>query len=209
MQRLFEFDAYVRDPQVRREAWQLRQRHPAWTAAPNAGHRALVDLERSGRLLALVTQNIDGLHQRAGTTDDRVVEIHGTLWQTECLACGRRVPTSEILLRLDAGEPDPACTECSGILKVATISFGQALAADALDAALDAATNCSLFLAVGTSLGVQPAASLAELAARSGSRLVIVNAEPTPYDDVADAVLRDPIAVVLPRLVAGLRGIAS
>lgn len=204
-QRLFDYDAYVADKDVRRQAWMLRREHPAWTAEPNAGHLALVDLERSGRLGRLVTQNIDGLHQKAGNTSDRVLEMHGTIHQTECLSCRRLVPTPQVLARLDAGEDDPACLECGGILKVATISFGQSLDADVLDAAIEATTGCALFLAVGTSLSVQPAASLAALATRSGGRLVIVNAEPTPYDELAHAVLRESVGTVLPALVAGLR----
>jgi len=200
-QRLFDYDAYVNDPQVRRAAWQLRRVHPAWTAEPNAGHRAVAALEESGRLRAVITQNIDGLHQRAGNCPEHVLEIHGSLHAVECLRCARRAPTADVLARLEAGEEDPNCAACGGTLKVATISFGQALRSDVLDAAIDAATGCALFLALGTSLTVQPAASLVALAARSGARLVIMNAEPTPYDDLADAVVRGPIGEGLPQIV--------
>ena len=203
LQRLFDYAAYVGDAELRRQAWSLRRAHPAWSAEPNAGHRALATLETSGRLRAIVTQNIDGLHQRAGNSPRTVLEIHGTLYEVECLSCGRLVPTPAVLARLDAGEDDPACTACGGILKVATIAFGQALKTDVLDAAIDAATGCAVFLAVGTSLTVQPAASLVALAARAGARLVIVNAEPTPYDELAAAVLRAPIGEVLPLIVPG------
>ncbi|HEY8450989.1 MAG TPA: Sir2 family NAD-dependent protein deacetylase [Natronosporangium sp.] len=199
-QALVTIDAYLADPEVRRRAWQARLTHPVWQAEPNAGHRALVDLERSGRLRALITQNIDGLHQRAGSGEDTVIEIHGTMREAVCLSCGLRTPMPEILKRVDAGEEDPPCAECGGIQKSATISFGQALDPDVLEAAVAAARSCDLFLAVGTSLTVQPAAGLCLEAVEHGARLVIINAEETPYDGLADAVLRRPIGETLPRL---------
>jgi NAD-dependent deacetylase len=195
---------YVADPDVRRMAWQSRRDHPAWTAEPNAGHRALADLEASGRLLAIVTQNIDGLHQKAGSDPSKVIEIHGTVHEAACLSCERRIPMSEALARVDAGDDDPACVECGGILKSATISFGQTLVPEVLEAAAEAAATCDLFLAIGSSLTVRPAAGLGELAVDHGARLIIVNEQPTPYDDIASAVLRDPIGEVLPALVADL-----
>jgi NAD-dependent deacetylase len=200
--RLFSFQAYLEDPQVRRRAWLNRRNHPAWSARPNAGHLALVELERAGRLRAVVTQNIDGLHQRAGSAAGRVIELHGTMFTVECLACGLRTPMSEVLDRVDAGEPDPRCLSCGGLQKSATISFGQPLRAEVLAAAVRAAAECDLFLAVGTSLLVQPAARLCEVAVGRGARLVIVNADATPYDGLAAAVLRAPIGDVLPRLVS-------
>jgi NAD-dependent deacetylase len=199
---MFTFQNYLADPELRRTAWANRRDHPAWAAQPNAGHLALVDLERAGRLHALITQNIDGLHQRAGSDPDRVIEIHGTLYAVECLQCGRRTTMSENLDRVAAGEPDPACLGCGGIQKAATISFGQALKPEILDAASKAARSSDLLLAVGTTLQVQPAAGLVEIAVRHGARLVIVNRDPTPYDALADAILREPIGEVLPRLVA-------
>jgi NAD-dependent deacetylase len=200
-QRMFTLQTYVSDPEVRRQSWRNRRDHPAWTAEPNAGHQALVDLERSGRLRAIVTQNIDGLHQRAGSDPARVIEMHGTLWSAECLGCRRRVPMAGVLDRVDRGEEDPPCEVCGGLLKSATISFGQALDRDVLRTATAAAGDCDVFVAIGTSLTVQPAATLPDLARSAGARLVVVNAEPTPYDVVADAVVREPIGQVLPRLV--------
>ncbi|MBA3251847.1 MAG: NAD-dependent deacetylase [Geodermatophilaceae bacterium] len=200
-QAMFTLQNYVADPELRRRSWQTRRQHAAWSAEPNAGHRALVDLERAGRLRSLVTQNIDGLHQRAGSTD--VIELHGTLYRVECLGCGTRTTMAEALERVATGEEDPPCLSCGGILKSATISFGQHLDTAVLRRAQDAARDCAEFYAVGTSLTVQPAAGLARLAARNGARLVIVNAEPTPYDDLADLVVRDPIGQVLPALLAG------
>jgi NAD-dependent deacetylase len=205
-QQLFTLQNYLADPQVRIQAWRNRREHPAWQARPNAGHLALVALERAGKLRALVTQNIDELHQRAGSDPATVIEVHGTLHQAECLSCGLRTPMAQVLARVDAGEADPACPECGGIQKSATISFGQALRPEVFEAAYLAASECDLFLAVGTSLTVQPAAGLCDVALRAGARLVIVNAEPTPYDDRADAVLREPIGQVLPRLVAAPAG---
>jgi NAD-dependent deacetylase len=203
-QAMFTLDNYLADPAVRELAWRNRLAHPAWEARPNAGHRALVALERSGRLRAIVTQNIDGLHQRAGNDPARVIEIHGTLFDVECLSCGRSTSMRDNLDRVESGEPDPACLVCGGIQKAATISFGQALKVDVLRAAQRAAQQCEVLLAVGTTLQVQPAAGLAEVAVAAGARLVIVNRDPTPYDDLASALLREPIGETLPRLVAPL-----
>ncbi len=200
--RLVNIADYVADPQVRRDAWQERLHHPAWTATPGAGHRALVELERAGKLRALITQNIDGLHQAAGSSSEVVLELHGTIHLANCLSCGLRTPMQEQLDRVRAGEADPPCTTCGGMQRSATIAFGQQLDAAVLEAALAAAQRCELFLAIGTSLTVQPAASLCGYAQRAGARLVIVNAEPTSLDDRADAVLRGPIGEILPRLIS-------
>jgi NAD-dependent deacetylase len=202
--RMATLQDYVQDPEVRRRAWQSRKTHPAWTAEPNDAHRALVDLDKSGRLHAVVTQNIDELHQRAGLSRDKVIEVHGTVWWAVCLTCDTRAPMADQLARVSDDEPDPPCTLCGGILKSATISFGQQLDPDVLDAAARAATIADLFLAVGSSLTVHPAAGLCDLAVGAGARFVVINAEPTPYDDMADAVLREPIGEILPALVAGL-----
>jgi NAD-dependent deacetylase len=195
-------EAYVADPEVRKQAWINRRDHIAWHAEPNEGHRALVELERAGRLRAIVTQNIDGLHQKAGSSPDRVIEIHGTIFEVECLSCEARTSMRSALDRVEAGEPDPACLSCGGILKSATISFGQSMNPFTLHAAAMAAKECDLFLAVGTSLTVQPAAGLVEVAQRHGARIVIVNADRTPYDPIADAIVREPIGVALPALVS-------
>lgn len=208
-QRLATIQAYVGDPEVRRRAWRERRSQPAWTARPNDGHRALVDLERAGRLRSLLTQNVDGLHLLAGSSPERVVELHGTIREVGCLACGRRTPMVEELDRVDAGEPDPACRGCGGILKSATVSFGQALDPGAVERALAGARECDLFLAVGSSLTVQPAAGLCEVAVDAGARLVVVNAEPTPYDALAHAsggaVIAERIGTVLPILARSAR----
>jgi NAD-dependent deacetylase len=200
-QQLFTIDNYLADPDVRRQAWAARLASPVWTAEPNAAHRALVDLERTGRLRAIVTQNTDGLHQAAGSDPARVIEVHGTAREAACLDCGARQPMTDVLPRIEAGETDPHCTDCGGILKSATISFGQRLDADVLEAAAEATRDADLFAAIGTSLGVYPAAGLCDYALAHGARLVIVNAEPTPYDEDAHAILREPIGEVLPALI--------
>jgi NAD-dependent deacetylase len=199
--RLADIDSYLASPELRRQAWQERLHHPAWEARPNAGHRALVHLERAGKLRALITQNIDGLHQAAGSSPERVLELHGTIHRCRCLECGHETPMQEQLDRVRAGELDPPCARCGGIQRSATVAFGQSLDPSVLRAARAAAEACDVFLVVGTSLRVSPASHLCADALRAGARLVIVNAEPTEYDPAAAAVLRDPIGDVLPAIV--------
>jgi NAD-dependent deacetylase len=189
------------DPEVRRLAWQSRLEHPGWRAQPNAGHRALVELERRGKLHALITQNIDELHQRAGNSPDRVIEVHGTMRKVVCMACGERAPMEKALARVRAGEADPPCRSCGGILKSATISFGQALVPEVIERAMRAAAQADLLLAVGSTLQVYPVAGAVPAAKAAGAKLVIVNAEPTAFDDLADAVFNDSISEVLPKLL--------
>jgi len=189
---------YMIDPEVRKLAWRKRLEHPAWHAVPNPGHRALVELERRGKLLALVTQNIDGLHWRAGNSGDRVIEVHGTMHHVMCMHCGWRGPMQDTLERVRGGEEDPPCLACGGILKSATISFGQALVPQVIERATQAAAAADLFIAVGTSLQVYPIAGLLPLAKNAGALVVIVNGEPTAMDHLADAVIRRPVSEVLP-----------
>jgi NAD-dependent deacetylase len=202
-ERLSSLEHYLSDPEVRRLAWQSRMSSPTWHAHPNDGHRALVALERRGKLHTLVTQNIDELHQLAGTTPEKVVEIHGTMRHVMCMSCDARQPMAPVLERVRNGEDDPACTDCGGILKSATISFGQNLVERDLLRAQLAAEECDLLLAVGSSLTVYPAAALVPIAAQRGAAVVIVNGEPTPYDDLAAAVLRGSISDVLPTILGG------
>lgn len=193
---------YVADPEVRVLAWRNRLESPMWQAEPNAGHRALVELATLVPIDVLVTQNIDGLHARSGWPTDRLIEIHGTVHEVVCLGCDWRAPMEVALDRVRAGEADPRCLECGGLLKSATISFGQDLVAADLLAAQRAAERADVFLALGTSLGVYPAAALPEITLRRGGTLVVANAQETPYDPVAAVVLRDPLGEVLPALVA-------
>ena len=188
---------YLADPEVRQAAWRSRLDSPAWSAEPNAGHRALVALERRGILHALVTQNIDELHQRAGSSPDTIVEVHGSMRRVMCWECGRRAPMEEALARVRAGEDDPHCLACGGILKSDTISFGQALVPEVIDRAMTAAAEAHLLLAIGTTLQVQPVASMVPIAARAGAQVVIINDQPTAMDELADVVLRQPIGVAL------------
>jgi NAD-dependent deacetylase len=201
-EKLSNIHFYMSDPEVRRLAWQSRLDHPTWHAEPNAGHRALAELERRGTLHALVTQNVDGLHQRAGSSPDKVIEVHGTIHDAVCMGCSWRGPMRLVLDRVRAGEDDPPCERCGGILKSATISFGQSLVPDVINRAMRAAAAADLLLAVGTSLQVYPIAGIVPIAKAAGARVLIVNAEPTPFDEVADAVLRTPIAEVLPALLS-------
>jgi NAD-dependent deacetylase len=207
-EKMATLETYMSDPEVRRRSWRHRLESPTWTAQPNSGHRALVALQHRGVLHTLVTQNVDGLHQAAGNDPELIVEIHGTMREVSCMACGTRTPMAEVLERVEAGEQDPACTvvvgtrHCAGILKSATISFGQNLVAEDLTRAEKAARGCDLLLAVGSTLSVYPAAALVPTARRAGARVVIVNAEPTEYDSIADVVIRGPIGEVLPAIVS-------
>lgn len=204
-EKLATLDHYMANPEARKRSWQSfldPEGMGGWDVAPNDGHRAVVELERRGKLLAVLTQNVDGLHQAAGTAPERVVEIHGTLREVVCMTCDERAPMERALDRVRAGEEDPPCRSCGGILKSATISFGQNLVPADLARAEEAGEACDLLLAVGTSLAVYPIAGVVPLAHRSGARVVILNAEPTEMDDLAHAVVRGSISELLPRLVA-------
>jgi NAD-dependent deacetylase len=201
-------EAYVSDPEQRRRAWASRGEGPVWKARPNAGHQALLELEAREKLALLVTQNTDGLHRAAGHADDRVVELHGSVHQTICLSCANVLPTAEVLARVRLGEADPRCrevvadAECGGLLKVATVSFGQRLNAADLKRAVRAVQSSDMLLVVGSSLQVEPAAGLVPLAVDVGAAVAIVNATPTRHDEIADVVVRGSISEVLPRLVS-------
>ena len=199
---------YLADPAVRQRAWLARASSPTWTARPNAGHQALVELERSGRLHTLITQNIDGLHQAAGSDPAKVVEVHGTMRAYACLDCDHRGPMQDALARVRSGESDPPCQSCGGILKSATISFGQSLVVADLQRADASARACDLLLAVGSTLAVFPIADVVPVAVAHGARVVIVNGSPTAMDDLADVVLTGSISELLPALVEGIPPLA-
>lgn len=200
-EKLSSLPDYLASRQVREQAWLSRLHHPAWQATPNDAHLAIVRLERQRKLGAVLTQNIDGLHQKAGSSAALVVELHGTMFETECLGCADRREMRQTLRRVEQGESDPPCLVCAGILKSATISFGQALDTAVLLRAHEAARSCDLLLAVGTSLSVHPAAGLVGVALDAEARLVVCNGSETPYDAEADVVLREPLGAVLPALV--------
>ena len=200
-EKLATLQNYLADPSVRARAWKNRVESTTWAAEPNAGHAAVARLAAEGRVLLVVTQNIDGLHQAAGTDPSLMVEIHGTVHEVECMSCGERGPMSGTLERVRAGEDDPPCLVCGGILKSATISFGQSLVPEDMARAERAAADCDLLVAVGSSLAVFPAAGLVPTAHRRGAGIVIVNAEPTGFDDLADVVVRLPIGEAVPAIV--------
>lgn len=193
---------YLDDPAVRRQAWRNRLVHPVWTAQPNPGHLALLPLQDQGRLVGVMTQNIDELHQRSGIGSNLVVELHGSMWRVVCWTCGDITTMASALERVRAGEDDPPCLPCGGVLKSTTISFGQPLEPAVLARADEVAHDCDVLLAVGSTLSVHPAAGYVPVARRSGAALVVVNGEPTAYDHLADAVIRGSISEALPAIVA-------
>ncbi|MGW7413141.1 SIR2 family NAD-dependent protein deacylase [Streptomyces sp. NPDC054863] len=204
-EKLVTYSYYMADPEIRRRSWLMRRERTALDAVPNAAHRAVAELDRrDGFAVRVITQNVDGLHQLGGMPDRKVIELHGTARAVACTRCKVRSSMDEALARVEAGEADPPCLACGGILKSATVMFGESLDPMVLGEALAVTKACEVFVAVGTSLAVHPAASLAGLAAEHGARLVIVNAEPTPYDALADEVVREPIGTALPALLEGL-----
>ena len=200
-EKLSDIRYYLAEPGVRRKAWLKRLSNPGWTAQPNAGHKAIVELERRGQLHALITQNIDGLHQKAGTSPERVIEVHGTMHSVLCWDCGATGPMLPVLERVRSGEDDPRCADCGGILKSATILFGEGLKPGVMERASQAAVEADLLIAVGSTLQVYPVAGVVPAAKEAGARLVIVNADPTQFDRIADAVLHRPIGETLSKLV--------
>src|SRR5262249_7925823 len=199
------YRAFMEDPAARREYWHTRRELSALVrqARPNAAHSALAWLERRGILAGIVTQNFDGLHQEAGSVPEHVIEVHGTSGEAACQSCGARAPMAEVQARADIDDEDPRCA-CGGFLKAATILFGQSVPRPQLDAALALTRACDLFLVVGSSLRVVPAARLPLVALERGVPLLILNLEPTPLDDRADVVLHAPAGWALPRLIAQL-----
>jgi NAD-dependent deacetylase len=204
---VFTYQRFMADPEVRQRFWQRYLHHPAWQAEPNAAHRALADVERRGGCaIRILTQNIDGLHQRAGSNPRKVLELHGSMREVVCTGCRERSATEETLTRVAAGEPDPRCVMCGGILKLGVVLFGEHLNPDTMAQAEKVAQASELMLAIGSSLQVEPAASLCAVAVNAGAHLVIVNRDPTPYDDLAVEVVREPIGTAVPRITAQLTG---
>ncbi|MFV0126980.1 SIR2 family NAD-dependent protein deacylase [Streptomyces sp. HMX112] len=204
-EKLVTYGYYMADPEIRRRAWRMRRDTGALSAGPNAAHRAVAELARTpGFAVRVITQNVDGLHQLAGTPERKVLELHGTARAVVCTGCGARSSMADALARVEAGEEDPACEACGGILKSATVMFGQRLDPTVLGEAVAVTKAAEVFVVVGSTLQVRPAASLAGLAAQHGARLIIVNAEPTPYDELADEVVREPIGTALPALLRRL-----
>jgi NAD-dependent deacetylase len=204
-EKLATISYYLADPEIRRRSWLMRRANHARRPQPNAAHQAITELASSGAVaLRVITQNTDGLHQQSGLPPRTVLELHGSSRSVVCTACGARSGLAEALGRVDAGEPDPPCRTCGGILKTATVMFGENLDPGVLAEAAAVTRASDVFFAVGTTLQVYPAAGLVDLAVDAGARLVIVNAEPTPYDASADEVVREPIGTALPRLLRAL-----
>ena len=203
-EKLVTYGYYMDDPEIRRRSWRMRRENRTLRAEPNAAHIAVAELERSGVPVRVITQNVDGLHQLAGMPTRKVLELHGSARSFVCTKCHARGPMEDALARVEAGEDDPACRQCGGILKSATVMFGERLDPVVLGEAVSITKACQVFIAVGSTLQVQPAAGLAGVAADHGARLIIVNAEPTPYDERADEVVREPIGTALPRLLREL-----
>ena len=191
---------YVADPEIRRRAWRTRLDSPMWAAEPNPGHLALLRLEERRKLDLLITQNVDGLHHAAGSNPDKIVEVHGTAREVMCLSCDYRDPMQVVLDRVRQGDDDPDCKQCGGILKSATISFGQSLIEADLSRAFDAAIDCDLMLAIGSTLAVFPVARVVPLAKQTAP-VVILNGEATEMDELADVVVRGSISDLLPKML--------
>ncbi|OJF14354.1 SIR2 family NAD-dependent protein deacylase [Couchioplanes caeruleus] len=197
----FTYRSFMADPEVRATFWRTYAGHPAWNARPNDAHRALAGLERGGSAVRILTQNVDGLHQKAGSSPRRVLELHGSIRETVCTGCAARTPT-----RIDGNDGDRRCPACGAILKLGVVMFGEHLDPETVSLAERIASHSELMLVVGSSLLVEPVASLCAVAVNAGSRLVIVNRDPTPYDDLATAVIREPIGTAVPRICAALAG---
>ena len=202
-ERLSSIDSYVESAEVRSTVWGGALRRRANSVQPNAAHRVLVAFERTGKLTALITQNVDGLHVAAGSDPSLVIEVHGSPRLTRCLRCNAQVATNDVLERVAAGDLDPRCTAtvgddpCGGILKTAVVSFGESLPRQEFARAEYLAKSCELLICIGSTLTVAPVSNLVPKATSRGARLVIINAQPTPYDEEADVIVRGDITTVL------------
>ena len=198
-----QFQDFMASEEMRREAWRRKfnSEEVMQKAEPNKGHLAVAKLVQIGKVSSVITQNIDGLHQRAGVPEEKVIELHGNTTYAKCLDCGRRYELRPIREAFKRDETLPVCDHCNGIIKTATISFGQAMPQDAMRAAQQETLSCELFLAMGSSLVVFPAAGFPELAKRNGARLVIINRDPTGMDSIADLVIHQGIGPVLSEAV--------
>jgi NAD-dependent deacetylase len=203
-----QFQDFVDDADKRREAWRRAFSGAAgWTGAkPNAGHFAVARLVDEGKVAAVITQNVDNLHQDSGVPADTVIELHGNASYATCLACGRRHELEDLREPFEARGEIPACRSCGGVVKVATISFGQPMPAEPMARAEATTLDCDLFLVLGSSLAVYPAAGFPLIARRNGARLAIVNREPTDQDGFADLVLHDEIGAVMREVIASVNG---
>lgn len=197
----FTYKNFMAKAKTRARFWAAYAGHAAWRAEPNAAHRAIAALENTGVAVRVLTQNVDGLHQKAGSSPRKVLEMHGTMHEVVCTGCRKRTPSAETMARVENGDTDPRCVDCGRILKLGVVMFGEYLDRDTVSQAERIAANSGVFLAVGTSLQVHPVAGLCAAAVEAGNMLVIVNRDPTPYDGIATEVIREPIGEVLPKIV--------
>jgi len=202
----FTLSRFLENPETRRRSWQMRKESGVLDAEPNGAHLALVALWESGKMLAVVTQNIDGLHQRSGLPARAVVELHGNAHQAICIECRDKTPTTEVLERVANGEADPACRQCGGILKPDVVLFEEAMPVLAMSRAMHLAYDADAVISIGSTLGVFPAAAVPMRAAETGAALVIVNQGETELDDLADVIVAGPAGEIVPALVAALTG---
>jgi NAD-dependent deacetylase len=201
----FTIDRYLADAEVRARSWAMRSDSGILAAPPNTGHVAVAQLWESGRMLGCVTQNIDGLHAAAGLPDTAIVELHGNAHTTSCVTCGSERSSSDVLARVEAGEPDPRCLDCGGILKVDVVFFGEPMPAAEMTRALSMAAVCDAVIAVGSTLAVYPAAYVPLTAAEAGASLVIVNQGPTDLDDRAEVFVAEPAGEALSAIATALK----
>jgi NAD-dependent deacetylase len=202
----FTYQKFIRDPEARRKQWQMLGEGLLTTKAkPNLAHYAIAELDKLGKLDCVITQNVDNLHQKAGVTADKVFELHGNMQWVVCLSCGERYPFDQIKVRLDKGEEIPDCEVCSGILKPNAVFFGEPLPPDVLEEATHRSSNCDLFIVIGSTLVVYPAAYMPIYAVQAGARLVIINLSSTPMDREATVLIRAKAGVAMSRIVQRMR----
>jgi NAD-dependent deacetylase len=193
----FTIQRFVSDKEARKRNWALRKELVSANYQPNPAHHAIADLEKLGKLSCVITQNIDGLHHAAGNSEEKIIELHGTIKYAKCLECDDRLPMIDVLNRIDEGEEDPHCKKCGGLLKAATISFGEAMPVEEMRRAEICSRECDLFIVIGSSLLVYPAASMPIIAKQAGAKLVIINYTPTDMDTHADIVIHDKAGTVM------------
>ncbi len=205
------YQKFLSGPEGRRRYWRFHREtyQTIARAEPNLGHRAVAELEKYTDLMAVITQNIDGLHQKAGTDPERVLELHGTLWEARCLECGRVHSAEDAFGQMEAGVDIPGCESCVGHLKPGTISFGEPLPETVLTRAQEVSLSCEVFIAIGSSLGVYPAAYLPQMAAEAGAWLAIINRDPTPMDDLAALVVHTSAGSFLSDVICELQGLGN
>jgi NAD-dependent deacetylase len=204
--RIVTYQEFIGSAEARREYWVMKRElhRELLRAEPNRAHTALAELEKAGWLDCLITQNIDGLHQRGGVPPEVVIEIHGTNLEAECLGCGLRVPIEQIQERLDGGEAELHCGECGGMVKPATVMFGQSMPEEKMRRAYDCAAGCDLLFMIGSSLQVEPAASIPRVARKAGASLIFVNRTETPWDHIASIRFSEPASEVMGRIAGVL-----